>query len=130
MQEDLEWRHHDRRESARANFRKIPKTFFEQPCAGLRPRPFRSSSYLELHGSFHWRKASRGSRARGRQPRSIKNKVDTVDTMRAVDTVGEQAKKPSAGRRHCRFKAIGRPTRSAHVGYAKHLSRLRRFPNT
>jgi hypothetical protein len=27
---------------ARANFRKIPKTFFEQPCAGLRPRPFKA----------------------------------------------------------------------------------------
>jgi hypothetical protein len=29
---------------ARANFRKIPKTFFEQPCAGLRPRLFRPAA--------------------------------------------------------------------------------------
>jgi hypothetical protein len=50
----------------RANFRKIPKTFFEQPCARLRPRPFRSSSRLELHGSFRWQKASRGATARRR----------------------------------------------------------------
>jgi len=41
---------------------------------------------------------ARGSRAEGRQPQSIKNKVDKADACaRAVDTSGEQAKYPPAG---------------------------------
>jgi hypothetical protein len=52
--------HHD------VGARKFPQNsenFFEQPCARLRPRPFRSRSCLELHGSFRWRKR-RGELAR------------------------------------------------------------------
>ncbi len=60
-----------------AEFRKL----FLSSHACLRRRPFRSSICLELHGSFRWRKASRGQPREGPPAAHRENKVYTVNTQ-------------------------------------------------